>query len=256
VSFEVDADAYDRFMGRYSRLLAPQLAELAGVRNGGRGGQHVLDVGCGPGALTAELVARLGPGAVSAVDPSASFVAATRRRHPGVGVTVASAQALPFEDATFDVTLAQLVLPFIPDPAAGLREMRRVTREGGTVAACVWDHAGGRTPMAVFWAAARDLDPGAYDEAGQIGATEGQLEELLAAAGLRDVVGSTLHARVAHRSFEAWWETFTLGIGPPGAYVAGLDPDARDALRERCRQRLGDAPPTIGAWAWAARGER
>ncbi len=137
VSFDVAADAYDRFMGRYSQLLSPQMADLAGVRPG----QRVLDVGCGPGALTAELVTRLGPEGVGAVDPSEPFVAAARARHPGVDVSQASAEELPFADGSFDAALAQLVVHFMKDPVAGLAEMARVTRPGGVVAACVWDHA-------------------------------------------------------------------------------------------------------------------
>ncbi len=140
MGFDVAAEAYDQYMGRYSRLLSPQMADLAGVRRG----QRVLDVGCGPGALTAELVTRLGAAAVAAVDPSEPFVAAARDRHPGVEVLRASAEQLPFADRTFDAALAQLVVHFMSDPVAGLVEMARVTRPGGVVVACVWDHAGDR----------------------------------------------------------------------------------------------------------------
>ena len=140
MSFEVAAEAYDRFMGRYSVQLAPQLADFAGIA----AGQRVLDVGCGPGALTGELVQRLGAEAVTAVDPSEPFVAAAKARHPGVEVQRASAESLPFDDGAFDAALAQLVVHFMADPVAGLREMARVTRPGGVVAACVWDHAGER----------------------------------------------------------------------------------------------------------------
>jgi SAM-dependent methyltransferase len=247
VSFEVAGAAYDRFMGRYSRPLAPQLANLAGVA----AGQRVLDVGSGPGALTAELVERLGASAVVAVDPSSPFVHALRERLPGVEAAQASAEALPFGDGSFDAALAQLVVHFMSDPVAGLREMARVTRPGGVIAACVWDHAGGRTPLTVFWRAARELDAGARDESGLAGAHEGHLEELLRKAGLQDVVATELQAPFAAASFEEWWEPFLLGVGPAGQYVAGLDEGARAALRERCRELLPGAP---GAVAWAARG--
>ena len=140
MSFFVGADAYDRFMGRYSILLAPSFADLAGIS----AGQRVVDVGCGPGALTAELVARVGPEAVAAIDPSDAFVDAMRERHPGVDVRQAAAEDLPFEDRAFDAALAQLVVHFMTDPVAGLHEMARVVRPGGVVAACVWDHAGGK----------------------------------------------------------------------------------------------------------------
>src|SRR4051812_7694122 len=146
VSFDVAADKYDRLMGHYSSQLAGPLADLAGVR----AGQRVLDVGCGPGALTAELVKRVGPDAVAAVDPSPPFVAANRERHPGVAVAQATAEDLPFDDDGFDAALAQLVVHFMADPVAGLREMARVTRPGGAVVASVWDHADKRSPVAAL----------------------------------------------------------------------------------------------------------
>src|SRR6476659_10148932 len=180
MSFSVAADDYDRFMGRYSVPLAERFANFAGVATGG----HVLDVGCGPGALTRELVDRLGPDAVSAVDPSESFVAAAAKRLPGVDVQHAAAEHLPFDDGQFDAALAQLVVHFMSDPVAGLHEMGRVTRPGGTVAACVWDHGGDRGPLTTFWRAARDLDPSAPDESGLAGVGEGQLAGLFAQAGL------------------------------------------------------------------------
>src|SRR3954451_3680854 len=205
-------------MGRYSRLLAPQLADFAGVA----AGQRVLDVGSGPGALTAELVRRLGASAVTAVDPSAMFIDALRERLPGVAAERSSAEALPFADGVFDAALAQLVVHFMADPIAGLREMARVTAAGGVVAACVWDHAGYRSPVAVFWRAARELDPGAHDESGLPGAREGDLPDLLRRAGLDGVVATELDVPFAHASFEAWWEPFTLGVGPGGKSLARL----------------------------------
>lgn len=250
MSFNVAADAYDRFMGRYSRHLAPQMADLAAISPG----QRAIDVGCGPGALTSELVARLGPASVAAVDPSASFVEAARERNAGVDVRLGSAADLPFADATFDAALAQLVVHFMPDPVGGLREMARVTRPGGIVAACVWDHAGGEGPLGAFWDAVRTLDPSAHDESGLPGARRGHLEELFVAAGLRHVVESSISSRVEHPTFEDWWEPFTGGVGPAGAYVATLDAGARTALRDRCSAILGPAPFVIVARAWAARG--
>jgi SAM-dependent methyltransferase len=250
MGFDVAAEAYDRFMGRYSVLLSPQLADLAGVR----AGQRVLDVGCGPGALTGELVSRVGSDAVAAVDPSPSFVDAARTRNPGVDVRQAAAEELPFDDDAFDASLAQLVVHFMTDPVGGLGEMRRVTRSRGVVAACVWDHAGGGGPLGVFWDAARELDPGAPDESRLPGVREGHLAELFAAAGLREVKASVIEARLEHPSFEAWWAPFTGGVGPAGAYVAALSEERRVALRERCRAALPSAPFTLTARAWAARG--
>ena len=250
MGFDVAADAYDRFMGRYSGLLSPQMADLAGVQPS----QRAVDVGCGPGNLTAELVRRLGAEAVAAVDPSSSFVEAARARHPGVDVRLAPAERLPFGDGTFDAALAQLVVHFMADPVAGLGEMRRVARRDGVVAACVWDHAGDQGPLAVFWSAARALDPSVVGEAMLAGTREGHLAELFAAAGLRDVQSSVLTADLEHATFEGWWAPFEGGVGPAGAYVAGLSPEGRRALRDRCRAELGDAPFTIVARAWAARG--
>jgi SAM-dependent methyltransferase len=249
VGFDVAADAYDRFMGRYSALLAPQFADFAGV---GRG-RRALDVGCGPGALTAELVDRLGAAGVGAVDPSRSFVAAVHERYPDVEVKLAPAEHLPFADRVFDVAVAQLVVPFMSDPVAGLREMARVTRAAGTVAACVWDHAGGQSPLSLFWRAVRERDPGARDESALAGAREGALATLFRDAGSRGVEEAVLAVSVRHASFEEWWEPFTLGVGPAGAYVAALDGGGRADLRERCRQQLGDEPFTITGRAWAAR---
>jgi SAM-dependent methyltransferase len=250
VSFAVAADAYDRFMGRYSTRLAPQLADFAGVQRE----QRALDVGSGPGALTGELVARLGAEAVAAVDPSEQFVIAARERHPGVDVRRAAAEELPFPDGEFDVALAQLVVHFMADPTVGLSEMARATRPGGVVAACVWDHAGRRGPLSLFWTAVRQLDPGARDESGLAGTRAGHLAELFEAAGLHDIDDTDLAVRVEHASFEDWWEPFTLGVGPAGAYVAGIDAVRREELKERCRELAPVAPFTLEAIAWAARG--
>jgi SAM-dependent methyltransferase len=250
VSFTVGADAYDRFMGRYSVPLAPQFADFAAIAAGHR----ALDVGCGPGALTAELVRRLGPGAVSAVDPSEPFVAAARERHPGVSVQRAAAEQLPFDDQAFDAALAQLVVHFMEDPVAGLREMARVTRKHGVVAACVWDHAGGKGPLSPFWEAARELDADVQDESQLAGAREGHLSELFEVAGLHEIEESVLSVDVEHPTFEEWWEPFTLGVGPAGAFAASLDAEQQARLRALCRERLPVAPFVLTARAWAARG--
>jgi SAM-dependent methyltransferase len=250
MSFAVGAEQYERFMGRYSGPLAPVFADFAGVV----AGQRVVDVGCGPGALTVELVARLGADAVSAVDPSESFVVAARARHPGVDVQQAAAEELPFADDAFGAALAQLVVHFMADPVAGLSEMARVTSAGGVVAACVWDHAGGRGPLSVFWDAARELDPDVDDESRLAGARQGHLVELFEAAGLRDVEEGDLSVDVEHPSFDEWWEPFTFGVGPAGGLVARLDPDKRAQLRDLCREMHPAAPFVVSAHVWAARG--
>ena len=250
MSFAVPADAYDRFMGRYSRLLSPQLADVAGVSSG----QRVLDVGCGPGALTAELVSRLGSEGVVACDPAESFVGAARERFPEVEIHQAPAEELPFPDDTFDAALAQLVVHFMADPVKGVTEMGRVTRPGGVVATCVWDMTPGHTPLGPLWEAAREIDPDVEGESARMGTTEGDLTELFTQAGLREIEESALSVSLEHPTFEAWWEPFELGVGPSGAYVAGLDPDHRARLREQCRRMLPDPPFVLTARAWTARG--
>jgi SAM-dependent methyltransferase len=250
VSFDVAADAYGRFMGRFSEPLAAQFTGFADVATADR----VLDVGCGPGALTAQLVGHLGAEAVSAIDPSEPFVAAARDRLPGVDVRLGAAEQLPWPDATFDRALAQLVVQFMADPGAGVGEMRRVTRPGGLVAASVWDHGTGRGPLSPFWKAARATNPGARGESAQVGVHQGELAEVLRSAGLHDVEESLLTVTVGFESFEQWWEPYTFGVGPAGAYVARLDEQGRKDLADRCREVLPDPPFELAASAWCARG--
>ncbi len=249
VSFEVPAEVYGQMMERYSSPLAAQLADLGGVR----AGQRALDVGCGPGALTSELVRRLGPESVCAVDPSESFAAAARTRLPGVGIRVSAAEQLPFADNSFDVTLAQLVVQFMADPEAGVREMARVTRPDGLVAACVWDNGGGRGPLSLFWQAARDLDPSAVNESRGTGSNEGELAALLVKAGLDParVESTALTVRAPKISFDDWWAPLELGVGPAGDHVTSLSVTARGRLREHCQRLLSAQPAEISATAWA-----
>jgi len=248
MSFEVSADAYGRFMGRFSGPLAAQFVDLVDID----AEQRVLDVGCGSGALTAVLVSRVGVDRVSAVDPSESFVEVVRTAYPSMDVRRSGAESLPFPDVSFDAVLAQLVVHFMTDPVTGIAEMARTTAPGGIVAASVWDHAGGQGPLAAFWSAARSLDASAPDESDLPGVAEGHLGELFTSAGLTDVASSSLTVTVEHPSFDDWWDPFTLGVGPAGAYVAGLDDARRDALRDRCRQTLPSAPFRTDATAWTA----
>jgi SAM-dependent methyltransferase len=246
VTFDVAADAYQRFMGRYADPLA-QLV-LGEVRP--HPPQRALDVGAGPGALTAPLVAILGADAVAAIDPSASFVDALRERVPGVDVRLGRAEDLPFPDGGFDLALSQLVVHFMSDPVRGLAEMARVTRPGGIVAATAWDFGGDRSPLALFWSAARDLDPNAGDESELPGARAGHLAELFTAAGLHDVRSGELTVAVPYDDPDTWWQPYTLGVGPVGEYVATLDEPRREALRARCMELLGPGPGVIEATAW------
>ena len=244
--FDVAAEAYGRFMGRFAEPLAGPFADRAGVT----AGMRALDVGCGPGALTAELVQRLGPAAVTAIDPSPSFVSAVRERFAEADVREGVAEQLPFPNASFDIALAQLVVHFMTDPVAGLAEMRRVTRPGGTVAACVWDHGGDGGPLSAFWQAARDLDPDAPDERDMPGVSEGHLVELSESAGLTGIEPSALTVTVGFTSFDQWWDPFLLGVGKVGAYLRQLDPTQLTALRDHCAAVMPSPPFTVEASAW------
>jgi SAM-dependent methyltransferase len=215
---------------------------------------RALDVGCGPGALTAELVRRLGQTAVAAIDPSPPFVAVVRARFGEVDLREGAAEQLPFPDGSFDVALAQLVVHFMTDPVAGLAEMRRVAKPGGRVAACVWDHGGDGGPLSAFWQAARDLDPDAPDESTMAGVREGHLVELSRAAGLTDVQPSTLVVQVDFTSFDQWWEPFLLGVGRVGQYLRQLDGRRLAALRDHCAEVMPTAPFTVTASAWCVVG--
>jgi SAM-dependent methyltransferase len=249
MSFDVAADSYSRFMGRYSEPLADAFVEVAGLG----AGQRALDVGCGPGALTARLVERLGAEAVAAVDPSRLFVEAAQDRLPGVDIRRGQAEALPFDDDQFNAALAQLVVHFMEDPLAGLREMARVTRPGGVVAACVWDFAGHRSPLSAFWAAVEEIDPDAVTESGLPGARQGDLVELAKAAGLGSIDESLLTVTMPYSGFDEWWEPYTLGVGPAGSYLAIVDVDVRDRVHRRCRELLPDGPFDVIAGAWCVR---
>ena len=178
----------------------------------------------------------------------------TWERHPGVDVRRSSAEHLPFPNATFDAALAQLVVHFMKNPVAGIAEMGRVTRRGGIVAACVWDHGGGQGPLRIFWDAARTLDPEIDGESHLPGVREGHLAELFGAAGLREIESTALSVSLEHPTFDAWWEPFTRGVGPAGAHLASLDAGQRITLREECRRRVPSEPFMVTAVAWVARG--
>lgn len=250
--FDASGDAYDGFMGRYARPLAPRFADAAGVV----AGQRALDVGCGPGALTAELVQRLGAAAVAAIDPSPPFVAACTARHPGVDVQVGRAEAIPHAAAGFDAVLAQLVLHFVGDAAAAAAELRRVARPGGTIAACVWDFAEGMQMLRAFWDAATAIDPAAPDEARTLRfGRPGEIAALFAAAGLRDVAETMLDVETTYADFDALWAGFLAGVGPAGAYCVALPADRRAALRDALDRGLGSprGPFTLAARARCVR---
>lgn len=234
-------------MGRY----ADPLAEVFGAFAGVGGGDKVLDVGCGPGALTARL--RSIGVEVAAIDPSPPFVDAIRIRFPDIDVRRGTAEELPYDTGTFDAALAQLVVHFMTEPVVGITQMARVTRRGGVVAACVWDGPTGA--LAPFWDAVHTIDPDAEDEALLSGACRGHLTELFEGAGLRDVVEHSIAVDVVHPTFAEWWEPYTYGVGPAGDYVQRLDDEGRAHLESVARERLGSGPFTVTAAAWAARGK-
>lgn len=249
MSFEVAADAYDRFMGRFSIPLAEAFVEWALLPEDGR----VLDVGCGPGAQLRALLRERPADELVGVDPSRSFLEAARERFPGVDVREGRAEALPFEDDAFTATIAGLVVHFLDDAAAGIAEMVRVTEPGGVVGATVWDIAGGRTPYTVF---SRALAGSTEDppQPPPLGSRPGDLAGLLLDAGCRDVEETAIGVEVGFASFDEWWEPYTLGVSRPGARLQALPEVERERVRERCRHMLGDGPFRVSAVAWAARG--
>jgi SAM-dependent methyltransferase len=251
--FAVSGDAYDRFMGRYSIPLALLFADFAGVVPGMR----ALDVGCGPGALTRELVRRLGAASVAAADPSPQFVAACRERLPDLEVHEAPAEHLPWPDGVFDAALAQLVISFVSAAPKAAGEMRRVVRPGGVIAACMWAaESGGMEMLYAFWEAARELNADAPDESRMRYRTAGELRALWEEAGLEGVETGPLDVIVGYESFDELWQSLLGGVGPAGGYAASLDEEGRDALRTAFRARLRDPSGAfrLSARAWAVRG--
>jgi SAM-dependent methyltransferase len=247
-----NASAYQRFMGRYSDKLSHEFARAAGVGPG----QHVIDVGCGSGALTVVLAEIVGAENVAGVDPSEPFVAEARTRVPGADLRVGPAESLPFEDATFDAALSQLVFHFVQDPGKSVAEMRRVTRPGGRVAACVWDMTGGMTMLRSYWDAAREAGATGPDEIERFGGRPGQVAQLWRDAGLRDVVDESLTVSADYEDFDELWTSFLGAAGPVGAHVVSLDEQQAAAVSAALHRRVGspDGPFTLTASAWYAAG--
>lgn len=258
-SFQHSGDSYDRFMGRYSRRLAAPFADWVGVPRAGEGPQPppvALDVGCGPGALTAELVARLGVARVLACDPSVPFLDSCITRHPGIDARLGRAEELPFNDDLADFGLAQLVFHFVSEPEHAAAELLRVVRPGGVIAACTWDFAGGMRMLRTFWDAALRVDPRAPDEGALRFGAPGEFPALFEQAGLVDVAETTLEVSATYRDFDELWQCFLLGVGPAGSYLVSLEAGQQHAIRAELFDVLGSPPGelTLTAMARAGRG--
>jgi SAM-dependent methyltransferase len=250
-------DPYEQYVGRWSRRVAPRfLAWLAIPR-----GQRWLDVGCGTGALSAAILDHGSPEALIGVEPSEGFLATAKAQLGSrAAFHLGSANDIPLDDATVDVTCSGLVLNFVPDPGAGLAEMSRVTRPGGTLAVYVWDYAGKMELIRVFWDAACELDPGAakLDEGGRFPLCRPEaLTGLFENAGLRAVATTAIDVPTPFASFDDYWQPFLGGQGPAPAYAMALDEQARERLRSRVRERVpvqADGSIALIARAWAVRG--
>ena len=248
------AEDYDRYIGRYSRQMAPDLVRVVGVGRSHR----ALDVGCGPGALTSALAEVLGPRRVSAVDPSEEYVRACRARVPGADVRLATAEALPFAEGEFDAVLALLVVNLLADPEAGVREMARVTRPDGVVAAAVWAPDG--MPLLLgFWDAALAVAPEAVarlGETGRVGYRDKELGELWRRCGLGDVSVGALTATASYADFDDLWGPIEAGAGKPGQLCQSLGAEHRMALRTEVHRLLGSPQASfrLTGRAWCVRG--
>jgi SAM-dependent methyltransferase len=252
---------YERFVGRWSRLVAPEL--LAWLNVDVDAGAAWLDVGSGTGALSSAVLETASPGSVTGVDFSEGFVEHARSAVPGATFVVGDAQSLPFEADSFDVVVSGLVLNFVPDQPRAVAEMTRVAKPGGTVAVYVWDYAGRMELIRYFWATASELDPAAreLDEAQRFSAFERPegLERLLGEAGQVGIESRAIEIATVFRDFDDYWEPFLGGQGPAPSYAASLGEAEQSRLREALRQRLpaaDDGSISLVARAWAARGRK
>jgi SAM-dependent methyltransferase len=249
MSFQVSADSYNRFMGRWSVELAPVFADYGGVE----AGQRVLDVGCGSGVLTEELARRVGAENVAGIDPS-PLLEACRARVPGADLRQGAAEDLPWADDSFDASLAQLVVHFMADPVAGVGEMARVTRPGGAVVACTWDFGAGMEMLRIYWESARAVDPDAQSE--RVFGTRQELDELWRATGLEHTEVEPLEVTSCYEDFHELWNAFLLGAGPSGQFLLSRDHETQEAIRREYFGRLGEPKGRfeLRGRAWAVRG--
>ena len=252
------AVAYERYVGRWSRRLAPGFVRWLGVELNSKW----LDVGCGTGSLTDAIVAEAYPASVIGVDPSSAFVASAAEtiRDPRASFRVGNAMSLEFPAATFDAAATALVLNFVPDPNAATLEMRRVVRQGGRVGACVWDYAGGMRMMRVFWDAAVELDASAtqFDEGHRFPITRPDaLRVCFLGAGLQQVELLPIDVDMVFRDFDDYWQPFLGGQAPAPSYAMSLSEERRGELAKLIRSRLpaeADGSIRITSRAWAVKG--
>jgi SAM-dependent methyltransferase len=250
-------DAYERYMGRWSRQLAPHFLRGLGVPSGRRW----LDVGCGTGALAQAILDRCAPSKVTGVDPSAGFLEAAKARlPPQVALHQVAADRLPLADASVDATVSALVLNFVPDAPAALREMVRVTADGGLLACCVWDYAQKMDLIRLYWDAAARLDllaPG-QDQGERFPICHPEaLQTVFTGAGLRDVRTWPIEIEMRFVDFDDYWQPFLGGQGPAPAHAMSLDGPSRERLRDHLASRIArqtDGSMALAARAWAARG--
>ena len=254
-----NAEAYERFMGRWSRLLAPLLVDFTDVHDTGQ----VLDAGSGTGALAFSIAKLKVHCQVVGIDPSKEYVEFAKSRNPfpdRVNFQVGDALQMRFSDASFQTSLSLLVFNFIPDSKKALREVGRVTKPGGCVSAAVWDYGAGMRMLRVFWDAAVTVEPTAekFDESHMPLCRAGELEELWRQGGLEHVAERPLDITMRFESFADYWDPFLLGQGPAGAYLRNIDGHRREALRGEVKRRLAlrpeGAPFSLPARAWAVRG--
>lgn len=251
----VVGDAYDAYVGRWSRRVAAAFVHWLDVP----AGRRWLDVGCGTGALTASVLAAADPTKIIGVDPAEGFLASARAHieDPRASFQAGDARSLPLPDGSFDVVVSGLALNFVPDAAKVVAEFHRVAASGGVAAAYVWDYAGGMAMMRYFWDAAIALDPSAaeLDEGPRFPLCQPEpLRRLWIDSGMHDVTVRAIDIRTTFVDFDDYWGPFLGGQGPAPAYVMSLGEEHRQALRDRLRERLpvgpdGSVPLTARAWA-------
>ncbi len=252
------SEAYDRYMGRWSQKVAPIFLDWLDPRPG----LQWIDIGCGTGILTATIVHTCKPGEIVGIDSSDPFLQSAKANVPEPQASFIKGDAghVPQGDGRFDIAVSGLVLNFLADKEAAIREMARIVRPGGTVALYVWDYAGHMQVMRRFFDVAIGLDPAAveYDDGVKAPVCRpGPLGDLFRHCGLGDVSVRAIDIPAAFDSFDDYWTPFLGGTGSAPKYCASLDDGARERLRQALQQQLPTGPDgeiLLAARAWAAKG--